>query len=90
MLAAPRNVTRENVSTADEMYEAVEKNFEWCDALVMTAAVADYKVLNPRKEKIKKEEALRQNFELKLVENIDILKSLSDKKGEKGICRICT
>ncbi len=82
-LAAPRNVTRENVSTADEMYEAVEKNFEWCDALVMTAAVADYKVLNPRKEKIKKEEALRQNFELKLVENIDILKSLSDKKGKK-------
>lgn len=82
-LATPRNVTRENVSTADEMYEAVERNFDWCDVLVMTAAVADYKVSSPPGRKIKKAESLNKDFELKLTENIDILKSLAGKKGKK-------
>jgi phosphopantothenoylcysteine decarboxylase/phosphopantothenate--cysteine ligase len=82
-LETPRNVLRENVSTADEMHAAVERSFEWCDVLIMTAAVADYKVLDPPDRKIKKDEHVEGAAELKLVENVDILKSLSGKKGNR-------
>ncbi len=82
-LETPRNVTRENVSTADQMLEAVTKEIEWCDALVMTAAVADYKVVNPPDRKIKKSEFASSKPKLELAENVDILRSLSNKKGKK-------
>jgi phosphopantothenoylcysteine decarboxylase/phosphopantothenate--cysteine ligase len=79
----PRNVSRLDVSTADEMYEAVVGNLEWCDILVMSAAVSDFKISNPSGRKIKKNEFKEGKMELRLVENIDILKSLSDKKGNR-------
>ncbi|HUI29141.1 MAG TPA: bifunctional phosphopantothenoylcysteine decarboxylase/phosphopantothenate--cysteine ligase CoaBC [Candidatus Acidoferrales bacterium] len=84
-LETPRNVARENVSTAYDMYEAVQKNFDWCDALVMTAAVSDYRVPDPFDRKLKREGSGGRNLEIRLVENIDILKSLSDKKGKRII-----
>jgi len=84
-LETPRNVLRENVATADEMYEAVKRNIEWSDALVMTAAVADYKVPDPPDRKIGKDEHARGETELRLVENVDILKSLSDRKGNRVV-----
>ncbi len=85
-LETPRNVSRENVATADEMYRAVCKNIDWCDVLVMTAAVADYKVVNPPDRKIKKDELLNSKDStqtVRLVETVDILKSVADKKGSK-------
>ncbi len=36
------------------MFEAVKKNFEKCDCLIMAAAVADYTPVRPAKTKIKK------------------------------------
>ncbi|MCL5268405.1 MAG: bifunctional phosphopantothenoylcysteine decarboxylase/phosphopantothenate--cysteine ligase CoaBC [Bacteroidetes bacterium] len=82
-LETPRNVARKNVSTADQMLEAVAKEIDWCDALVMTAAVADYKVLNPPDRKIKKTEFAEGTPRIELAENVDILKSLSKKKGRR-------
>ena len=84
-LETPRNVSREDVSTADEMYEEVRKNFEWCDVLVMTAAVADYKIPDPFPGKIKKWESAGSEMNIKLVENIDILKALSGLKGKRVV-----
>lgn len=61
------------VNTADEMYEECIKIFPEVDIAVMTAAVADYKVIDPAEEKIKKTE---NQIVLKLEKNKDILKSL--------------
>lgn len=82
-LETPRNVLRENVMTADEMHQAVTRNLEWCEVLFMTAAVADYKVLHPHEGKIKKSEWEESRVKLDLVENIDILGSLSGRKGKR-------
>lgn len=82
-LETPRNVTREDVSTADEMLDAVSRHIGWCDALVMTAAVADYKVLNPPDRKIKKSEFGGNIAKIDLVETTDILQSISSKKGNR-------
>jgi phosphopantothenoylcysteine decarboxylase/phosphopantothenate--cysteine ligase len=82
-LETPRNVLREDVMTADEMHEAVTRNLEWCEVLFMTAAVADYKVLHPHEGKIKKSEWEESRVKVDLVENIDILGSLSGRKGKR-------
>lgn len=68
-----------HVETAQEMMSELETRFTDCDALFMSAAVADARPLQPREEKIKKVEY--SNIEL--VENPDILKTLiSKKKGQ--------
>lgn len=68
-----------HVETAQEMMSELETRFTDCDALFMSAAVADARPLQPRDEKIKKVEY--SNIEL--VENPDILKTLiSKKKGQ--------
>ncbi len=82
-LETPRNVARVNVSTADQMFEAVSSKIEWCDALIMTAAVADYKVLNPPDRKIKKTEFVQGSPRIELAENVDILKSVAPGKGRR-------
>ena len=82
-LETPRNVERENVGTAAEMHDALVKNIDWCDALVMTAAVADYRVENPPDRKLKKEEFADRTANISLVETVDILRSISSRKGKK-------
>jgi phosphopantothenoylcysteine decarboxylase / phosphopantothenate---cysteine ligase len=82
-LETPRNVSREDVRTANEMYRQLEKSVDWCDALVMTAAVADYRIANPPDRKIKKSEFADGLAKLELVENVDILKSLAPRKGKR-------
>jgi len=61
------------VTTSDEMYEAVHGMLAKTDVLVMCAAVADYKPAAMAKEKIKKR---AQGLSLELVPTRDILKSL--------------
>lgn len=65
------------VETADEMFEECLKLFPDTDIAVMSAAVADYKVLNPSAQKVKKS---NENLTLKLEENKDILKHLGNIK----------
>lgn len=70
-----------HVETAHEMLSAVELRFDDCDALFMSAAVADARPLDASDEKIKKSDY--QGIEL--VENPDILKSLLSKKKKQII-----
>jgi len=76
-LPPPEGVDFVAVETAREMQEATEKHFPRYDVLIMTAAVGDYRVETPAKEKMKKGEA---SLTLRLVENPDILKSLAGRK----------
>jgi phosphopantothenoylcysteine decarboxylase/phosphopantothenate--cysteine ligase len=63
-----------NVETAKQMLEAVLKESDGCDALIMAAAVADFRPKNTAKDKIKKEGGVPQ-IELEATE--DILKTVS-------------
>jgi phosphopantothenoylcysteine decarboxylase/phosphopantothenate--cysteine ligase len=66
------------VETALEMQETVEAEFDACDALVMTAAVADFRPLAVSSQKIKKNVA--EDFSLELTKNPDILDLLGRVK----------
>jgi phosphopantothenoylcysteine decarboxylase/phosphopantothenate--cysteine ligase len=69
-------VTITSVETAEQMAAVLEYEFSECDALIMSAAVADAKVANYSKQKIKKEKLDVVSFS----KNPDILKTLSEKK----------
>ena len=69
-------VTMTSVETADQMAAVLEYEFSECDALIMSAAVADAKVANYSDQKIKKENLDVVSFS----KNPDILKNLSEKK----------
>jgi len=71
-LAAPDKVSRKDVGTADEMFDAVMQASE-CDVLIMCAAVADYKAKRIAETKTKKSD---QALSLELVPTRDILKAL--------------
>lgn len=71
-------ITRIDVVTANEMYEATLNNYKKCDILIFAAAVADYTPQNAFSGKLKKEENNLQKIEL--IETIDILKSIGKNK----------
>mgnify|MGYP002621865246 CR=1 FL=1 len=73
----PPNVKFVKVETALEMRDAVLAEFDSVDAVVMSAAVADYRVKNPADQKIKKS---AETMTLELVKNPDILKELGALK----------
>ncbi len=82
-LQTPRNVTRVDVQTAEEMYKAVQSHFRKQDVVIMAAAVADYTPSQPAARKIKKEDQGGEKLKLELQETKDILKSLGEKKNGK-------
>ncbi len=61
------------VETAEEMFKATQKNLP-TDIAVFSAAVADFKINNKSRNKIKKQENLNINLE----QNIDILNYVSN------------
>jgi len=65
------------VESALEMREKVLNEFETADCVIMSAAVADYRVKTPAAQKIKKS---AENLTLELVKNPDILKELGALK----------
>lgn len=73
----PSGVTFVKVESAVEMREAVLKHFAAVDAVIMSAAVADYRVKNPAAQKIKKS---AETLTLELVKNPDILRELGTLK----------
>src|SRR4030042_1718397 len=56
-LLKPAGIDVVNIGTAQEMYEAVKKAVAKADALIMAAAVADYRPRKVSKSKIKRERA---------------------------------
>ncbi len=65
------------VESALEMREKVLNEFETADCVIMSAAVADYRVKSPAAQKIKKS---AENLTLELVKNPDILRELGNLK----------
>ena len=82
-LQTPRNVTRVDVQTAEEMAEAVQDRFAKHEAVIMAAAVADFTPSRPAKKKMKKEDLKGENIHLELHQTKDILASLGEKKDGK-------
>lgn len=73
------------VETAQEMQDAVESEFDSCSALVMTAAVADYRPIVVSPTKIKKTDS--DDLVLELTKNPDILDLLGRvKRKDQVIC----
>jgi len=71
------------VETAQEMQEAVETEFDSCDALVMTAAVADFRPLAVANHKIKKTDS--EDLVLELTKNPDIIDLLGRVKRKDQV-----
>ena len=69
-----------NIRTNLELKEAIDKEFDDCDALIMSAAPTDYKVREVSDKKIKKN---GDNLNLELIENVDILKYFGNKKNKQ-------
>ena len=72
-LKAEKNINFIKVETADEMFKATQNNLP-VDVAIFSAAVADFKIKEKNKNKIKKENYLNLNFE----ENIDIINYVSN------------
>jgi len=75
-LDTPRRCRRVDVTTAVEMHQAVMAEVAACDVFVATAAVADWRVANVAKDKIKKVEG-GGTPSFAFVENPDILAAVA-------------
>lgn len=82
-LPAPLYAKTVPVTTAQEMYEAVNAHFDGMDIVVMSAAVADYRPSHTAAEKIKK---TGNASVLELERTTDILASMSARKNGQFLC----
>ena len=79
-LPDPPGIRTVRVVSADDMYRAVMKAYPKTDAVIMTAAVGDYRPAERFAGKLKKKAA---TVTLKLVRTRDILRALGEKKGKR-------
>lgn len=79
-LASPAGVRLVSVTTAAEMHDAVMREFAAATAVVMAAAVADYRPVAIAEQKIKRGKG---PMELRLEPNADIVKALGANKAGK-------
>jgi phosphopantothenoylcysteine decarboxylase/phosphopantothenate--cysteine ligase len=71
-------ITRRDVVTAAELQRASEEEFSASDVLLMAAAVADFRPVAPREDKIKK--AGQAGLSLELEATVDVLAALSAQR----------
>jgi phosphopantothenoylcysteine decarboxylase/phosphopantothenate--cysteine ligase len=76
-LTEPDGVIYYPVVSAEEMYHQVDALFDACDIFIMCAAVSDFRPLEYKEEKVKKDQAERS---LRLTRTLDILKTMSQRK----------
>lgn len=76
----PDGVERIDVTTTEEMYDAVLGNLDRADVVIKAAAPADYKVAEVSDKKIKSDE-----LTLKLKKNPDIAAAVGKIKGDKKL-----
>ena len=77
-LPRPAGVTWREVSTAAQLAEACEQAFPTCDVLLMVAAVADFRPVEPANGKLKK--ADRERLRLELEATPDVLRALAARR----------
>lgn len=78
-LTAPTMVKLQSITSTEELYEAVLQKFPSQDALIMTAAVADFKPITTAQQKIKKNSDNNQ-WSLELEKTPDILQAVAQIK----------
>lgn len=76
-LDTPERVSRINVESAQQMYDAVMDAVDQCDILIAAAAVADYRPMSVEQQKIKKNS---DTLHIELVRNKDIVASVCAKQ----------
>jgi phosphopantothenoylcysteine decarboxylase/phosphopantothenate--cysteine ligase len=81
-LPTPPGVERVDVETAEEMRGAVLDGLERATIVIKTAAVSDYRVESPAKQKLKRGSDPRV---LQLVPNPDILAEVARQKGTRTV-----
>ncbi len=79
-LATPYGVERIDTVTAAAMLSKTSSNFPWSTALVMAAAVADFRPANPASGKIKKD---ARGLRLEMESIADEMPRLAAKKGAR-------
>lgn len=79
-LPDPPFIETVRVRTAAEMMEAIRRAAEGADAVVMCAAVADFRPAQPFPLKIKKETF---DYKVELAPTVDILAALGSEKGSR-------
>jgi phosphopantothenoylcysteine decarboxylase/phosphopantothenate--cysteine ligase len=79
-LPTPIGIERIDTVTAAEMLSATSRNFPWCSALIMAAAVADFRPRTPAGQKLKKDP---KGMMLDLAPIADELPRLAAKKGNR-------
>jgi phosphopantothenoylcysteine decarboxylase / phosphopantothenate---cysteine ligase len=88
---APAGVSLRQVESTLELRDAVFEAVAEADALIMAAAVADYRVASPAAQKIKKGSAAENadgSLTLHLVPNPDILADLAARPGLEHLVRV--
>lgn len=71
------------VKSAIDMKDAVEREYDSSDCIIMAAAVADYRAKNIADYKMKKSES--NEISIELIKNPDILKSLCEMKQKEAV-----
>lgn len=83
-LSVNSEIKRINVTTAEEMFNAVQDNFSRNDIVIMSAAVADFKPETQFESKIKKG-VTGESLQINLVANKDILLEMGKIKNANQI-----
>jgi len=84
-LSTPVGAERVDVASAQDMHDAVMAAVQQADALLMAAAVADYRPVDVAPHKIKKGAGERA---LRLTRTLDILSSVAARRAETGCPRV--
>ena len=79
----PLNTSVINVNSAKDMYDALMGEYDDADAVIMAAAVADYRPKNVSCEKIKKS---TDDSAIELTRTDDILMAMGQHKGGRVLC----
>jgi phosphopantothenoylcysteine decarboxylase / phosphopantothenate---cysteine ligase len=79
-LATPHGVRRIDTVSAAQLLGATSQNFPWCTALVMAAAVADFRPAKPAADKVKKNGS---GLTLEMEAVADELPRLAARKGSR-------
>ena len=81
-LLPPEGVQVQEVTSAQELAQAMTSHYNQMDYVVMAAAVSDYRVKHPQDQKIKKV-AGQTDWQIALVANTDILAQLGQTKRQQ-------
>lgn len=79
-LDTPSGVKRKNVTTAEQMFEAVHREATNFDVIIMAAAVADFTPTDVLNTKMKKESMASSDLHLQLRKTTDILAYLGEER----------